>query len=99
MCGFSGGTGWVCGDSTDPAVVGACLGRERPHLMVTDPPYGVEYDPDWRNRADRANGKPYGASAVGRVQNDNRADWRAAYERSGCDVAYVWSPPGSRQME
>jgi DNA modification methylase len=39
----------VCGDSTLPAAVDAALGGVRPHLMVTDPPYGVEYDADWRN--------------------------------------------------
>ena len=35
----------VCGDCTDPAVVGSCLGQVKPQLMVTDPPYGVQYDP------------------------------------------------------
>jgi len=24
----------------------------KPHLMITDPPYGVNYDPAWRKRAD-----------------------------------------------
>jgi DNA modification methylase len=61
-----------------------------PFLMVTDPPYGVEYDASWRNEADRANGKPYGASAVGKVMNDDRADWSAAWELFTGDVAYVW---------
>jgi DNA modification methylase len=58
--------------------------------MVTDPPYGVEYDPDWRNRADRANGKSYGASATGQVLNDDRADWREAWALFPGEVAYVW---------
>ena len=39
----------VCGDCTDPLVVDKALNGVKPHLMVTDPPYGVEYDPDWRN--------------------------------------------------
>lgn len=33
----------ICGDSTDPAVLEKLLGEEKPDLMWTDPPYGVEY--------------------------------------------------------
>src|SRR5690348_15614573 len=29
----------------------AALGGALPDLMVTDPPYGVNYDPEWRHRA------------------------------------------------
>jgi hypothetical protein len=29
-------------------VVAAVLDGAKPNLMVTDPPYGVEYDPAWR---------------------------------------------------
>lgn len=79
-----------CGDSTTALSVGQALGRLRPNLMVTDPPYGVDYDPDWRNRADRASGKPYGASAIGVVQNDDRVDWGAAWRLFPGAVAYVW---------
>src|SRR3990167_8321122 len=56
-----------CGDSTDTEVVKKTLDGNCPILMVTDPPYGVNYDADWRNRTDRANGKPYGARAIGKV--------------------------------
>jgi DNA modification methylase len=89
----------LCGDATSKSDVAACLAGAKPHLMVTDPPYGVDYDPDWRNRADRANGKPYGDRAVGRVQNDDQADWSAAWALFPGDVVYAWSPPGSRQLE
>ena len=41
----------VCGDSTDPLVVESCLEGVKPNLMVTDPPYGVEYDASWRQKA------------------------------------------------
>lgn len=40
----------ACGDSTDPQIVRTLLGDAKPQLMVTDPPYGVEYDPAWRHR-------------------------------------------------
>jgi hypothetical protein len=39
--------------STVATDVARVLGGVEPHLMVTDPPYGVEYDPDWRNQAAR----------------------------------------------
>jgi hypothetical protein len=35
----------LCGDSTVAIDVERALGGVEPHLMVTDPPYGVIYDP------------------------------------------------------
>ena len=80
----------MCGDSTDAAAVQNLLGGGVPHLMVTDPPYGVEYDANWRNEAMRADGTPIGGCAVGKVLNDNRADWREAWALFPGEVAYVW---------
>jgi DNA modification methylase len=89
----------VCGDATSEVDVSLALAGVRPHLMVTDPPYGVDYDPDWRNRADRANGKPYGASAIRLVENDKRADWRDAWALFPGDVVYAWHPAGAMQVD
>jgi hypothetical protein len=75
----------ICGDSTDADVVGRLLGGVRPLLMVTDPPYGVDYDPGWRNQAGAAKTK-----RTGKVMNDDRADWREAWALYPGDVAYVW---------
>jgi len=78
----------VCGDSTDADCVAACLNGVTPHLMVTDPPYGVEYDASWRD--DRAGKTGDTGTAKGKVLNDDKADWREAWALFPGDVAYVW---------
>jgi DNA modification methylase len=89
----------VCGDCTDQGTVDKALNGVKPHLMVTDPPYGVEYEADWRNKAKRADGSVIGGSAVGQVLNDDKADWREAWALFPGDVAYVWHAPGENQAE
>jgi DNA modification methylase len=75
----------LCGDATVATDVDRLLGDVKPQLMVTDPPYGVEYDPGWRNKAGAAATK-----RTGKVLNDDRADWREAWVLFPGDVAYVW---------
>ena len=75
----------LCGDATDPAAVARLLGGVEPQLMATDPPYGVDYDPAWRNASGSSR-----TGRTGKVLNDDRADWRAAWALFPGEVAYVW---------
>lgn len=75
----------ICGSCTDPETVRKLLDGSRPHLMVTDPPYGVNYNPEWRNEATGAESR-----RIGRVLNDDIADWREAWKLFPGDVAYIW---------
>lgn len=74
----------LCGDSTLGDDVKYLLDGHEPILMVTDPPYGVEYDPNWRKCAGK------GAKAVGKVKNDDKIDWSVAWMHFPGSVAYVW---------
>ena len=75
----------ACGDATSATDVARLLAGANPCLMVTDPPYGVNYQPAFRHTA-----YPRQRTAVGRVTNDTQADWAAAYALFPGDVAYVW---------
>jgi DNA modification methylase len=76
----------LCGDATKSDDVVRLLGGESPFLMVTDPPYGVEYDADWRDSFNT-----WGTAATTTdVENDDQVDWTKAYQLSPCVVAYVW---------
>lgn len=79
-----------CGDSCDQADVTALLAGETPFLMVTDPPYGVDYSPAWREGMTRANGTKVLAVSGGKVVADDNADWTPAWLLFPGDVAYVW---------
>lgn len=75
----------ICGDATDPEVVARLFNGAEPFLMVTDPPYGVNYDPEWRKRTGLNQ-----SERMGVVENDHRADWTDAYRLFPGPVAYVW---------
>jgi DNA modification methylase len=75
----------MCGDSTSIDAVERLMAGVKPHLMVTDPPYGVNYDP--QIGAKRAGIK---SGVTGKVLNDDNADWSDAWALFQGSVAYVW---------
>lgn len=77
----------LCGDSTNPDHVEKLLNGHTPILMVTDPPYGVEYDASWREKEVKSYGKK---RAKGKVTNDDRIDWSQALKLFPGNIAYVW---------
>jgi DNA modification methylase len=79
-----------CGDSTVATDVEALLAGVNPHLMVTDPPCGVEYDATWRKDAMPQTNPGKTGGMHGKVKNDDKADWREAWALFPGDVAYVW---------
>jgi DNA modification methylase len=75
----------LCGDATDGASVERLLQAGMPHLMITDPPYGIQNAPQWRERVGLGAQRQTGISL-----NDDCFDWTAAYRLFTGDVAYVW---------
>jgi DNA modification methylase len=85
----------LCGDALDPAAVARLLAGERPALLLTDPPYGVNLDLGRRHDLDGV--RPTGTRGSGHqrigLAGDVRADWAAAYELvPSVQVGYVWHP-------
>jgi DNA modification methylase len=100
ICGAKNPHRILCGDSTNADAVARLLGESKPRLMITDPPYGIELDSEWRDRAG-LNG--CGAAepsymkhrTVGHtettISGDTKADWSDAFALvPSLDVAYVW---------
>lgn len=89
----------LCGDATNPDAVGRLLAGRQPILMVTDPPYGIELDSEWRDRAGLNGCGPAEPSYLKRteghrntsISSDTRADWSEAFALvPALEVAYVW---------
>jgi DNA modification methylase len=90
----------LCGDATSQQAVERLLGESKPILLVSDPPYGIELDSEWRDRAGLNGCGPAQGSYMKQrtaghtntsISSDTRADWSAAFELApSLQAAYVW---------
>lgn len=78
----------MCGSSTDAHSVDSLLCGQMPNTMITDPPYGVKYEADWRATAKGR--KKTEREQTSNLKNDDEADWYDAYVLFPGSVAYVW---------
>jgi DNA modification methylase len=90
----------LCGDATSSDAVARLLGDRKPQLMVSDPPYGIELDSEWRDHAGLngcGNAEPsymkkrtQGHTET-TISGDTRADWSEAFALvPTLEAAYVW---------
>ena len=90
----------LCGDATSPEAVARLLRDRKPFLMITDPPYGIELDSEWRDRAGLNGCGPAEASYMKHrteghtettISGDTRADWSDAFALvPSLQIADVW---------
>lgn len=78
----------LCGDSTNSKDVVRLIAGNDVQIMITDPPYGVNLDQSWRDKALGA--KAMGPGNKNLVSNDDRADWTEVWKNFAGDIAYVW---------
>ena len=88
----------LCGDATNAEDVARLLAGASPTLLATDPPYGVQLDPTWRDAVYNTKGpatKPYLMRTDGHrnttVSGDTRVDWSDAFALvPSLTIGYVW---------
>ena len=95
-----GGHRLLCGDATSAQDVARLLAERKPRLMVTDPPYGISLDSEWRDRARLNSCGPAEPSYLKKrvaghtetsISGDTRADWSEAFEHvPSLEIIYQW---------
>jgi DNA modification methylase len=90
----------ICGDCTQPDVVAKALDGAKPFLLITDPPYGIELDSEWRDRAGLNGHGPAEPSYMKhrtaghnetKISGDTRADWSEAFALlPDLQIGYIW---------
>jgi len=74
----------LCEDSTNIENINKLMNGDKAILCVTDPPYGVNYDPKWRERD--LDIKAKGRKIIG----DDNFDWINIFSFLPIDILYIW---------
>lgn len=88
----------VVGDCTDPAVIKRLMGGENAYMMMTDPPYGIDYGEVVKSRANQKKG------GWDNIENDSLSDeelskiLNASLHGAGAVVGFVFHPAGERRF-
>lgn len=95
----------ICGDCTDAGVVARVMGGEKAALVVTDPPYGVEYADKnkFLNAISRGNHIQTNIEGDHGTREDTQALWKSAFIQMNNAmlpgaVVYCFMPQGGDQM-
>src|ERR1039457_781281 len=88
----------LCSDATSAEAVARLLGERKPKLLVTDPPYGIELDSEWRDRAglNTAPGQKRTAASKAAAKTNPQYAAEPSYEGHtettiSCDTRADWS--------
>ena len=84
----------LCGDASEKVMVDELMGQKSPVLMVTDPPYGINYTTLSRKKATRELSESDKKKSLEdiKIRNDHRASWSKVFLLSNAQIAYVWHP-------
>jgi DNA modification methylase len=87
----------ICGDSTDPDVVARLFAGEEDQLLVTDPPYGIDYAELVAGRLNQKKGGWKGFSGDALSDDELRTLVVGGLSPSKAPTAFVWHPVGPRR--
>lgn len=79
----------LCGDASERAMLASLFGDRLPVLMITDPPYGVNFKVRDRKEPSTVIAKGNTLEDL-RIRNDHRVSWSRAFYLSQARIAYVW---------
>ena len=89
----------LCGDATLQDAVSRLLGDRKPIALITDPPYGIGLDLEWRDDAAQTSVAASQRRHLKRIEghrntsmlSDTRAEWSDAFALvPSLQVGYVW---------